>query len=85
MNGVLVAMGAELLKFQPGRSVAAVFLSRVARHARRPLIRVGAALRALQCNDDPYVFSLSHNPKSPALKQNLTQSFIISWAGSVRQ
>ena len=50
MHGVLIAVGAKLLEFDAAGSVATIFLSGVSRHAVRPLVVVGAALRALKGN-----------------------------------
>ena len=50
VHGVLVAVGAKLLEFDAAGSVATVFLSGVSRHAIRPLVVIGAALRALKGN-----------------------------------
>ena len=50
MHGVRIAVGAKLLEFDAAGSVATIFLSGVSRHAVRPLVVVGAALRALKGN-----------------------------------
>lgn len=61
MNGVLVAVRAELLQFQAPRRVAAVFHRRVARDTGRALVWVGATLGTLESNNDPYPFLGCHS------------------------
>ena len=62
----LVAVRAELLQFDPFRGVSAVFLCRVARHARRPLGGVGPAFGALESDHDPDALVLSHKGRCAA-------------------
>lgn len=54
---VLVAVRAELFKFQASRRVATVLLSSVATHAIRALIGVATALGALKRNYKTNAFS----------------------------
>lgn len=59
VNGMFVAMGAELLEFHPSSGVAAVFLGRVSGHAVRPLVRVGATLSTFEGHNNAN--ALSHS------------------------
>ncbi len=56
---VLVAMGAELLQFQPCSGVATVFLSGVAGNPSGTLVGVGTALGTFQRDNDSD--ALSHD------------------------
>jgi hypothetical protein len=55
-----VAMGTELLQFQPFGGVAAVLLGCVPRHTRRPLGGVGPAFGALKSDNDPDALVFGH-------------------------
>ncbi len=57
VNGMFVAMGAELLEFQAGCCVATVFCRGVARNPGRSFIGVSATLRAFQRDNNSNTFS----------------------------
>jgi hypothetical protein len=61
VGGVVVAMGAELLEFEPCGRVTTVFHRRIAGNTGRALIRIGPALGAFQRNYDSYAFTLCHD------------------------
>ena len=60
MNSGAVAMGAELLQFQPFGGVAAILLGGVTRHTRRTLGGVGPALGALKSDNEPDALVFGH-------------------------
>ncbi len=72
MQSVLVAVAAELFQLQPLSGFLTVFGGSVATDPGRTLVRVGAALCALQGNNDAVTFGFSHTPS-----QIQRQSFII--------
>ena len=66
VNGRLVAVGTELLQFQPFGGVAAVLLSGVTGHTWRPLGGVGPAFGALESDHDPDALVFSHEGRCAA-------------------
>jgi hypothetical protein len=74
---MFVAMRAELLEFNAVSRVPTIFAGGVARDAGRSLVRVGAALCALQRDDNTNTFS---HRISVGMGNNKTQSLIISHA-----
>lgn len=76
MDGVLVAVGAELLQFDAARRVATVLLGGVARYTVRALVRVSPAFSALKGNDEADAFSHDNSPRVVRMEVK-TQSFII--------
>jgi hypothetical protein len=56
---VLVAVGTELVQFEPSRGVTAVFGGGIAGNTGGALVRIGAALRAFQRDNNAN--ALSHN------------------------
>ena len=61
VNGVFVAMGAELLEFYPAGGVAAVFGGGVTRHPFRPLVGVGTTLGTFKRDDNTNALLGCHN------------------------
>ena len=61
VNRVLVAVGTELVKFQPAGGVAAVLGGGVTRHPFRPLVGVGTTLGTFKRDDDTNALLGCHN------------------------
>jgi len=64
VDGVLVAVGAELFQFQPGGGIAAIFGGGIARHTRRSLVNVRATFGAFQIDNQANTFLTCHISRS---------------------
>ena len=60
VSGVLIAVGAELVQFQPCCCVTAILHRSVSRHPIRSLVGVRTTLRTFQRNNNSDAFALSH-------------------------
>ena len=72
MESGLVAVGTELLDFQPFGGVPAVLLGGVAGHTGRALGGIGPAFGALESDHDPDALVLGHKDVAPQLRSELT-------------
>ena len=72
VNRGLVAMGAELLQFNPLGGVAAVLLGGVTRHPRTAFGGIGPAFRALEGDHDPDALVFGHKDVAPLLTCGVT-------------
>jgi len=62
MRRMLVAVGTELIEFDPSGGVATIFGRGIPRNPWRSLVGISATLSAFQCDYDANTFILSHNP-----------------------
>jgi len=60
MNGVFVAVGAELFEFQTTRGIAAIFHGGVPGNPCRPFVQVGATFGTFQGDHQAHAFAFSH-------------------------